>query len=118
MIELIKSKVILTILVALGALVLLLGAFSAGVHVGERKVHYRGHGVFGKILSVSGSTLVVQGKDNVEQNVLVSTSTVIRVGREQGSLADIHADNQAAVFGTPNDQGQIDARLIRLFPAR
>ncbi|MDP3794105.1 MAG: hypothetical protein Q8R07_05165, partial [Candidatus Uhrbacteria bacterium] len=133
-------KYILTILVSLGALILLLGAFSAGVHVGERRIRHwlfnphqnfrggrspferplfpAGHGVFGKILSVSGSILVVQGKDRVEQDVLVTTSTMIRVGREEGSLANIRVDGQAAVFGSPNDQGQIEARLIRLFPGR
>lgn len=75
-------------------------------------------GVFGKVLSVSGSDIVVQGKDNVEQNVLVTTSTVIRNGAGQGSLQGIHPDVQASVFGPSNAQGQIEARLIRIFPTQ
>jgi hypothetical protein len=74
-----------------------------------------GHGVFGKVISVSGSNLVINGKDNVEQNVTVASSTAIRIGREDGTLADILPDTDVAVFGAPNDQGQIEARLIRIF---
>ena len=72
------------------------------------------HGAFGKILSVSGSSIVIQGKDNLEQNILVTSSTEIRYGRERGTLQDLKPDTDAAVFGAPNNQGQIEARLIRL----
>lgn len=144
--ELMKSKLVQGILIVLGGLVLLSGAFAAGVDVGERKArHFNGwsqnydrmfgdrrgfrggktpfgapslpggHGVFGKVLSVSGQQIVVQGKDGVEQNVLVASSTAIRIGREEGTPEDIRPDAEAAVFGSPNDQGQIEARLIRIF---
>ena len=73
------------------------------------------HGVFGKVISVSGSSLVIQGKDNLEQDVLVTTSTQIRLGRDQAALQDVKADMEASVLGAPNSQGQIEARLIRLF---
>ncbi|HWR00021.1 MAG TPA: hypothetical protein VN397_04225 [Candidatus Methylomirabilis sp.] len=140
--EFIKSKSVQVLLTVLAALILLVASFTAGVSVGERKARhfskwsenyprmfgtergfrgmtpFRGapdaHGAFGKILSVSGSDIVVQGKDGVEQNVLVSSSTEIRVGRERGGIDDIRPGDQAAVFGAPNEEGQIDARLIRL----
>lgn len=76
-----------------------------------------GYGVFGKVVSVSGQTVVVQGQDRVEQNVLITSSTEIRVGRDTGTVSDIRPDVDAAVFGAPNDQGQIEARLIRLMNA-
>jgi hypothetical protein len=72
------------------------------------------HGAFGKVLSINGSMIVIQGKDNLEQNIFVTTSTAIRIGRDSGTLADIHPDTDAAVFGVPNEQGQIEARLIRV----
>lgn len=72
------------------------------------------HGAFGTVLSVNGSAIVIQGRDNLEQNVLATTTTVIRIGRGTGSFADIRPDIEVAVFGVPNEQGQIEARLIRL----
>jgi len=74
-----------------------------------------GHGVFGKVISVSGSNLVIQGPDAVEQDVTMTTSTQIRAGRDTIPMGDIRPDMDAAVFGAPNGRGQIDARLIRLF---
>jgi len=74
-----------------------------------------GHGVFGKVVSVSTSTVVIAGKDNIEQDVSITSSTAIRDGRGTGTVNDIKPDMDAAVFGAPNDHGQIDARLIRIF---
>lgn len=134
--DLIASKNVQAVLVGLAAVILFVATFAAGVSVGEQKARHfsnwsknypdmfdsrgnprgpRGtHGAFGKVLSVSGSEVVVQGRDGVEQNVLVTSSTEIRVGRERGAMDDVRPDDQAAVFGAPNDDGQIEARLIRL----
>lgn len=141
--DFIRSKAFIMVLACIGALAVCLGIFMLGVNVGERKArHFSGwcenydrmfmpkrgprgdipfapppmpgaHGVFGKVLSVSDGSIVVQGKDGVEQNVLVTSSTEIRIGRERGTIQDIKADSEAAVFGAPNEQGQIEARLIR-----
>jgi hypothetical protein len=145
--EFIASKTFKVLLAVLGALILLVGSFSLGVRVGERKAfHFSGfaenydrmfrpgggpgmmpfappplpdsHGAFGKVLSVSGQSVMVQGRDGMEQNVLVSSSTEVRIGRDTGSITDIRPDDDASVFGVPNDAGQIDARLIRVFPRR
>lgn len=149
MLESITSKSLYLAFAIVAAIVILLGSFTLGIHVGERKArhmagwyaHYEqefnrsspmmnrrqpsipnlqpglpgGHGVFGKIISISGSTLLVQGKDGLEQSVVVTSSTSIRMGRAAGSLQNIQANMPVAVFGDPDDQGQIEARLIRLF---
>lgn len=73
-----------------------------------------GHGVFGKVLSTDGDKFVIQGQDNVEQSVLVTSSTAIRIGNSAATIGDIKADQDVSVFGRPNDQGQIEAKLIRL----
>ncbi len=147
MFELLKSKLLLGILIGLGAFIVLLGIFTAGIHVGQRKAFHAvgwsenysrllgrpprglptdrllppppnmggGHGAFGRIVSLADRLLVVQGKDNVEQSVLVTSSTVVRVGREAGSLEQLRSDMDVAVFGVPTIEGQIEARLIRVF---
>jgi hypothetical protein len=73
------------------------------------------HGVFGKILSVSDNSLIIQGKDNVEQNVIITSSTAIRIDRGVGTIQDLKPETEVSVLGAPNEQGQIQARLIRLF---
>jgi hypothetical protein len=73
-----------------------------------------GYGVFGKVLSVDGQGLAIQDKQGVEQNIFVTSSTVIRSGDSEAALEDLLPDAQVSVFGQPNDQGQIEARLIRI----
>lgn len=94
------------------------GRGEEGVAPMMRPLFPNGHGVFGNVLSVSNGSLVIQGKDGIEQTVLVTSSTKIRVGTETVSLKDIPKDLsklQASAFGTPNASGQVEARLIRLF---
>ena len=141
--ELFKSAALRYALIIIGALILLLGSFRAGISVGERKSrHFANwseqyspmfdrrersrmpfppqmlpgtHGVFGKVISINSPLLVVQGKDNVEQTVLITSSTEIRVGRNNATIEEIKPDMQASVFGEAGDDGQIQARLIRIF---
>jgi len=74
--------------------------------------------VFGKILSADGNRIAIQGQDNVEQSVLITTSTVIRIGNYEAKIGDLKADQNVSVFGRPNDQGQIEAKLIRIMDSR
>ncbi len=76
------------------------------------------HGVFGKIISVSWPSIVISAPDNTEQEVIATTSTQIRIGRAAGTQADMKPGVDAAVFGTPNAKGQIDAQLIRITTAQ
>lgn len=73
-----------------------------------------GSGAFGKILSASGTALLISGKDGVEQNVVTTPETIIRVGRQNGTLQDLRPDTDVAIFGAPTGTGQIEARLIRV----
>lgn len=138
-----SSIIVRRILLGIAVLIVFFGAFWLGMEVGERKAQHasrwseqygrmfnspRGpgrmpfgapmfppsHGVFGKVVSVSGNSVVVQGPDGVEQNVLVTTSTQIRNGRDQVKIDGISLNADVGVFGAPNHQGQIDARLIRV----
>jgi len=77
-----------------------------------------GHGIFGKVLLTDGSSFVVQGQDDVEQSVLITSSTAIRSGNSEAKPDDIKVDQSVSVFGRPNDLGQIEAKLIRLMESR
>jgi hypothetical protein len=131
-------------LFALGGLVLIVGGYTLGLCIGERKarhfsewcdnygamfempMHRRppfpfasigtpsSHGVFGKIITVSGNEFIIQGRDDIEQHVIITSSTAIRRGKDQGGLQDLLLEGTAAVFGVPTSSGAIEARLIRL----
>ncbi len=74
------------------------------------------HGIFGTVLKVEGDTLVIQDKDHTEKTVLISPETSIRQGRDSVALDALASSTNIVVIGEPNDQGQIQAKLIRVFP--
>lgn len=73
------------------------------------------HGTFGAIIKIDGSTLVIKGKDDVEKIIVVSDKTEITSRRETLKAEDLKVDDQAVIIGSPNEQGQIEAKFIRLF---
>lgn len=73
------------------------------------------HGAFGSIIKIDGSTLIIKGKNDVEKTVLVSDKTEINSRRETVKASDLKVDDQIVIIGSPNEQGQIEAKLIRLF---
>jgi hypothetical protein len=73
------------------------------------------HGTFGIITAIAstssatGTTLLeIKEINGNEKTVLVSTSTDV-----DGTIV---ANDRVVVLGFPNDQGEIEARLIRVFP--
>jgi len=94
------------------------GAFGQGF---EQMMPSRGlpnsNGAFGKVLSMSASSssFILAGQDNLEHDVLVTSSTAVRSGRDTKTFADIKPDSDVSVFGVPNEKGEIEAKLIRIF---
>lgn len=130
----------------LGGLVLLLLVFKAGFAVGFRKAYFtcswgenyhrnfagpRGgfvpgfpdieeslesHGVFGKILKVDGSTLVIDGEGGLERVVEVATGTLVREPAHAIEASSLTVDQYVVVIGEPREDGVIEAKLIRVMP--
>lgn len=73
------------------------------------------HGTFGSIIKIDGSSIIIKGKDDVERAVLISDKTTVSSRRETVKTGDLKVDDQIVVIGSPNEQGQIEAKLIRLF---
>lgn len=61
------------------------------------------------------ATLVVKGQDNIEKTVLVTDFTQISKNRDTLKPADLKVDDKITIIGLPSDNGQIEARLIRIF---
>lgn len=74
------------------------------------------YGTAGAIVKIEGSNLIISGRDNIEKSILVSTSTIIRMYQDTLHPADLKAGQQITVIGSPNNQGQIEAKFIRLLP--
>ena len=71
----------------------------------------------GTVLSVSGGRLVIQDNHLNEKTVTISSSTTIRLGAGTISASQIPDGAQIVIIGAPNQQGEIVARFIRIFPS-
>jgi hypothetical protein len=76
-----------------------------------------GHGTFGQILKINETDLVVKGQNDVEKIVVFSKDTVIEKVKQTITKADLQVGDNIVVIGSPDDQGQIEAKLIRVFDA-
>jgi len=132
-------------MLGISAVIALLLVFQAGVFVGYRKAsfayrfgdnYYRAfdrkapaplgfplmdefrasHGAVGEVMSVSLPTLVVAGPDSVEKTVYVSTGTLIRKFDAELKPEDIKTGDFLVVIGDPDENSQIQAKLIRMLP--
>ena len=74
------------------------------------------HGVFGQIIKIDGSSVIINGNDKTEKIILINNDTIIRRFRDSLKLSDLKVNDYLVVIGQPNEAGQIEARLIRLLP--
>lgn len=75
-----------------------------------------GHGSVGKIIKIDANNIIIQGRENTEKTIIVSDSTVIKNMKRDIKLSDLRIDNLITIIGSPNDAGQIEAKLIRVMP--
>ncbi len=90
------------------------GGFGGGM-MGDENYLF-GHGISGTILRVTGPTFVLQDRDGAEKVIAVSSSTSVRMFREEIQPSDLKEGLWVVVIGAPNDAGVIDARLVRVMP--
>ncbi len=75
-----------------------------------------GHGIFGQVMKIDGNNLIIKGQDNMETTVIVSDKTTIVNNSGAIKLSNLKASNSVVVIGSPNEQGQIEAKFIRVLP--
>jgi len=141
-----ESKVLVRILLLIGILIIAILIFSAGISVGFHKAafgrawgeHYyenfgisdhrfldigpsddfpSAHGAAGKIIKTNQSTVIVTEENNIEKIVLITDDTKIEKGRVKIQPSELQIDDFIVVVGSPNNQGQIEAKLIRVMPS-
>lgn len=74
------------------------------------------HGAYGEVLTVALPNFVIEDREGVEKNIVISDKTLIKNGLENASSSSIKVDDEVIVLGEPNEQGQIEAKLIRIMP--
>ncbi|HEY4502942.1 MAG TPA: hypothetical protein VJC14_00680 [Candidatus Paceibacterota bacterium] len=82
----------------------------------DRKGPPGGNGAVGEIVSIGLPLVVVSGPDNIEKTIVVSESTEIRKYRDDIATTDLKVGDFIVVLGTPNENGQVEAKLIRTVP--
>ncbi len=74
-----------------------------------------GHGAFGEIIQISDTDLVVKGRGDVEKVIITTEDTVIQKRRGTIKKEELKVGDQIVIIGSPNEEGQIEAKLIRVF---
>ncbi len=74
-----------------------------------------GHGIFGEIIEINDSDFVIKDRGDIEKVVLIDEDTVIKDKMENIKKDELKVGKYIVVIGSPNEQGQIQAKLIRIF---
>jgi hypothetical protein len=138
-----EGKVLFRILYGIGIIIIALLIFYAGIRVGFHKASFghawgdnyernfgmmqnrpmfgndnfpNAHGAIGKIIKITLPTIIVQDRDNTEKVILIKNDTEIQKLKENITSNGLKIDNFIIVIGTPNEQGQIEAKFIRIMP--
>ena len=138
-----KSKSFTRIIYGLGIFIVILAIFQAGIFVGTRKAEFSGrfgdnyhrifedrrlggqmgmgmmpnpHGATGKIVKIDLPTFVIASSDNTEKIIRVDNHTLIRHFQDELTTKHLVLDTNVVVLGAPNENGEIEARLIRILP--
>ena len=143
--EFVQSSTFTRIIYVIGGLLIALVVFQAGIFVGYRVAAFsinwdnahsgnlkdprsifapfardaddmNPHGAIGEIISVKLPKIMVKGPSDDEEIILVSGMTSIRNMRSAATSSDLKVGQQVVVIGTPDDQGEIQATLIRVIP--
>ncbi len=138
-----SSKVSTGILIGVGSLIVAVLVFSAGISVGFHKASFGrtwgenyernfgmrsgrfmfgrdnfpvSHGAVGKIVKIELPSIIVEGSDNTEKVVIMDNNTKIQKQMATINENGLSVDDYVVVIGSPNSQGQIEAKFIRVMP--
>lgn len=75
------------------------------------------HGVFGQIIKIEESAVVIKSPSNEEKVVVFSEDTIINRFKEEIKINDLKVDDYIVIIGEPDDSGQIKAKFIRVMPS-
>lgn len=75
------------------------------------------HGAVGKVVKLALPSIVIEDQSGVEKGIVTTDDTQVRELRNSIQVTQIAVGDNIIVFGTPDTSGQVEATLIRVFPA-
>lgn len=82
----------------------------------ERREFDPSHGSAGKIVKISLPTLVIASPEGEEKVVRLNQETALRKFKETIGQNDLREGDFIVVLGSPNQDSEIEAKLIRIMP--
>lgn len=73
-------------------------------------------GAVGKIVKINLPELVIENKDGIEKSILITDDSIVKRFRETVKPEDIKIGDFVVVIGAPNDNAQVEAKIIRIMP--
>ncbi len=73
------------------------------------------HGLFGEVLEVRGNEIAMRDKDGTEKIVITTPETVIRRQMQTLTLHQVVPQMRIVIIGEPDDDGRVEAKMIRVF---
>lgn len=73
------------------------------------------HGVAGTIISITDTNLIIKDRDGKENTVVVTDKTLIKSRRDDLKIIDLKTGDEIVVMGSPDENGAVNASLIRVF---
>lgn len=93
------------------------GGFLGGFRGFPAGDFIEGHGNVGEIIKINGSEFVIKGSGDVEKTIVTTENTVMEKGRKTVKKEELKVGDFIVAIGSPNDKGQIEAKLIRVMPS-
>ncbi len=82
--------------------------------LGKQPMVLNAHGVIGPVIKLNTNSMVVEDGDGSEKTVLISPATTIREDGNTITFSQVELNDQVVVIGSPNNQGEITASLVRV----
>ena len=74
------------------------------------------NGAVGQIININDQKITVKDRDNTEKIILITNETSIVRQKNNIETGDLKLNDFVVIIGEPNNNGQIDAKLIRVMP--
>ncbi|MDO8668599.1 MAG: hypothetical protein Q7K35_05980 [bacterium] len=78
---------------------------------------FNGRSGLGQIIKIEGNEMIIKDQANIEKAVLITERTAIVKDSQNIKITDLKIDDKVIIIGRPNNQGQIEPKLIRVLPA-
>lgn len=81
----------------------------------DKDFMFKSYGLSGKVILIKDNSFILEDKDGFEKIVLVLGNTIFKKNGWNIKFTDLKEGDFVIVIGLPNQNGEIEAKLIRVF---